>query len=58
MVALVSFADLRSRRRTGDSITKRLDRAISPFWDPSDTCAKKRSCRKSIVSALVQQRRP
>jgi hypothetical protein len=37
MVALVYFADPCSRRKTGDSSTKRVDRANSPFVVLSNT---------------------
>jgi hypothetical protein len=58
MVALIQFADPCYLLCTGDSSTKRVEKANSLFWDRSNTCAKKRSCCMSIVSALVQQRRP
>jgi hypothetical protein len=58
MVALNSFAAACCRRMTGESSMKRVEKANSLFCELSNTCAKKRSCCMSIVSALVQQRRP
>jgi hypothetical protein len=57
-VALIHLAVPCLRRWTGESRTKRVEKANSVFVDLSNTCAKKRSCCMSIVSALVQQRRP
>jgi hypothetical protein len=37
MVAPIQFASVCWRRSTGAASTKRVDRANSVFWDPSDT---------------------